>query len=1076
MKRTFPPDCLFEALGRHFFLGRSTDHLPVRHAVLHAADYREALARMPAKASPMLRARRGRLFRVLGDNQQAVKEFDAALVAAPDLACALAWRWELRSAQGPVSSADLERSVELEPKNGWWRLWLGTARLTKGAFEGALADARAARALLPREALPPAVEGLILYKMSRHDDAVAALDAALRLDPAMEWTWRLRGICRFETGDRDGCLSDCMEAMRLDENCGLLFVMLGLHKLKTDSRQSLAGATKHLEKNPDDFWAYVFRADVRRGPEIGENLGALEDLRRAAELAPDRGFVWAYLSRCQITLGDFASAAVSLKKAVALEPGTGWIRAWHGELLRRTGDAAGAVKALDLAVRLSPGYELAYAWRGSARRMLKDPKGALADLGVAIGLKPHTLDLCYFERMHAFRALGRTAEALEDIQRASALNPKYVWEAEAKGFGRGLKELDAELERNPTNALAHLWRGDVMMRLRDFARAEKDLTRALRLKGCPPEALILRGRTRGELGRWKGALADFDAALARDPESAFAYAWRGRARMLQGARAAAIRDFERALALETNSAWILSWKGEAELGLGRLDAAEASLTKALEVHARFADAFLWRGAVRARRGDRDGAMADLDRALALQPGSALALHQRGKLYLKHGFAAEGRADLARAAEAPGLLSGAQLKEIKALLRAPAPAAPAPAASDARVAQAKALQREGRHPEAAELYAALLAESPRDEELLTLRAEAHRCMGRYDLALADHDAIVALKPRSADALSSRVESKRHLWDFAGGLADADAAIALDPASATAQVQRSECLRSLGRYDEAIASATSAIERDASWPWARVVRAKARRQKGDLEGALADTRDAEAGGVDAYARGWRAEILRKAGRLEESLREMLVAVSLQPTNAWFRALLGQIRVELGDGEKGLADLLEAMRLDPRCSCDYDFLGARGPAVLRDDKLAWVHAWRGGVSRAAGRLDEARADLDRALALAPRCFWILAWHGELLLCREEADAGLAQLKRALKLQPRYAQAWIWAGQALLKTERTKEALKAFDAALALEPGNVWGLIGRAVCLEKGGKAAEAEALYARARELAPALFSAP
>jgi tetratricopeptide (TPR) repeat protein len=1072
MKRTLPPDSLVEILGRHFFLGRSTAHLPERHGIIHEKDYRAALSRIPADAAPSKRAERGRLLRILGESGLAAAELDAAIAADPSLAAAYAWRWELR---GAASNADIERAVELEPKNGWWRLWLAIGKMSGGSFEAALSDAEAAVALLPREALPRAVAGLLLYKLKRRPEAVAALDETLRLDPEMEWAWRLRGVCKFEVKDLKGCLADCMAAMRLDENCGLLFVMLGLHALKTDSRQSLESATRHLEKNPGDFWAYVFRADVRRGPEIGENLGALEDLRRAAELEPGRGFVWAYLSRCQITLGDFRSAAESLKKAVALDPKCGWIRAWQGEFLRRTGDIRGASKALDLALRLAPGYELAYAWRGSVRRLLKMPKAALEDLDIAIRLKPHTLDLCCFERMHAYRALGRTAEALEDIQRASALNPKYLWEAEPKSFARGLKELDAEIKRAPGNALAHLWRGDIMMRLRDFARAEKDLSRAIAQKACPPEALILRGRTRGELGKWKAAFADFDAAIERDPESAFAYAWRGRARMLQGACSTAIKDFESALELETNSAWIISWRGEAEYKLKRYAAAEASLSKAIEVHVRFADAFLWRGAVRLRRGDREGSMSDLNQALALQPGNARALYYRGLLYLTHGHASEGRSDLAAAVEDPGLLSPAELKEIKALLRKPLPAATA-SAPDSQVEKARALQKEGRHEEAAVLYTELLAKKPRDTELYGLRAEARRCMGRYDLALEDQDSIVELQPGSADALSSRVESKRHLWDFSGGLEDAEAALKLDPGSATAWIQRSECQRSLGLYDEAIASATKAVDRDPSWPWALIVRAKARRQKGALEGALADTREAEKGGTDAYARGWRAEILRKSGRLKESLSDILVAVTMQPTNAWFLALRGQIQVELGAHEKGLADLLEAMRLDPRCSCDYDFMGAQGPLVLRDEALAWVYAWRGGVRRAAGDHAAARADLDHALRLAPGCFWILAWHGEILLSQGEAESGLTEIRHALKRCPRYAQAWIWAGQALLKTEKTNEALKAFTSALALEPNNVWGLIGRAVCLGKKGKSKEAAALYGRAQAIAPALFSTP
>jgi len=1069
MKLPVPSNALVDALGRHFFLGRSSAYLPERHAVFNAPRYRKALAgRVPADAKT--RALRGRLLRLLDEKGLAAAELDAAIALDPGLASAYAWRWELNDSSGEGDEADLENAIRLEPENGWWRMWRALARTSDGRREDSIEDARAAAALLPREALPLAVHGLLLHKSERHAAAAAALDKALALDPAMEWAWRLRGMCRHALGDAAGCLADCVRAMRLDENSGLLFVMLGLHKKKTVMRVNIDVSSRHIAKHPDDFWAYAFRADNRRSPEIGENLGALEDLRRAVELAPEHGWAWAYLSRSQLTLGDFKAAGESIARAIALDPGCGWIQAWHGEFLRRRGDVAGAAKTLDRAVTLFPDYELVYAWRGSARRMAGKPEAALEDLNIAIALKPHTLDLCYFERMQAYRALGRVAEALVDIQNASRLNPKYVWEAEAKRFGAGLAELDTEIRRAPGNALAHLWRGDIMMRLRDFAGAERDLSRAV--KAGAAEALILRGRARCELGKWKEAFADFDAAIARDPSSPFAYAWRGRARMLRGATKAAIADFERALAKEKNSAWILSWKGEAECRLKRYAKAEVSLTQAIQVHARFADAFVWRGAARLHRGDRAGAAADLTQALALQPGGAHALYFRGLLALKERRGADARADFAKALEEPGRLAPAEVKEIKTLLsriKEPRPSGPAE-----RTKLARAMQAEGRHEEAAAIYTELLAKRRRDVDLYRLRAEAYRCMGRYDLSLRDQNAVVKIEPRSADALSRRIETKRHLWDFKGGLQDAEDALKLDPRSASAWVLRAECQRSLGRYDEAIESASSAIGCDGGWSWARVVRAKALRQKGDLEAALADTREAEKAGTDSYARGWRAEILRKAGRLDEALRDIVVAATLQPTNAWFLALRGQIQVELGSLEKGLSDLQEAMRLDPRCSCDYDFLGAQGPAVLSDDKLAWVWAWRGGVRRAAGDLAAARSDLDRAAALAPGCFWILAWRGEILLHMGEAEAGLSQLRRALSLHPRYVQALLWSGQALLEQGDTSAALKAYADALKLEPNNVWGLIGRAVGLEKRGRAKEAAALFSRAKALAPALFS--
>lgn len=1029
--KALPPQTLVDALGRRFFLGRASRFLPGRYAVLAGPSLRRALESLPSRPAAPDLARRGRLRRLLGETDAARADLGAALRLSPDLPEALAWRWELEdslSPAAPAPDAPLRRAAEAEPENGWHPLWLSLALLRHGRPAEALAAARESGRLLAREAAAAAVEGLCRYEARRFKDAVPSLDRALTLDPALEWARRLRAICRFESGDRAGCLEDCAEAMRLDENSGLLFVMLGLHALKVDMRRNLEAATRHIEKNPRDYWAYVFRADTRRSPLIGENQGALEDLRRACELAPERGFAWAYLSRCHVTLGDFRAAGEAIERAVRLDPSCGWIRAWHGEFQRRAGDLRGAAKTLDAAVKLFPDYELAYAWRGSARRLLGKPREALADLDVAVALRPHTLDLCYFERMQTLRALGRTAEALADARRANALNPKYVWEAEPARFAAGLAEIDAELAREPKNALAHLWRGDVMMRKRDFARAEKDLSRALACPECPAEALVLRGRARCELGRWDEAFEDLDAALAREPDNAFARAWRGRALMLQGKHARAIEDFSEALERERNSAWLLAWKGEAEYKLKRHKDAERSLSKAIEVHSRFAEAFAWRGAARLALKSARAAAADLDEALRLQPGIEPAKSLRARL---------------------------------------------PAAAQDPLDQGRALQREGRHEEAAAFYGSILARRPKDADALRLRAEAHRCMGRYDLALADHDALVRLSPGSAEALCNRVEIRRHAWDFEGGLADADRALELEPGSASAWVGRAECLRSLGRYEEAARAATRAVELEPGWTWPLIVRAKALRQSGGLDAALSDTLLAERAGPDAYALGWRAEILRKLGRLKDALEASNKACAMQPNNAWFRALRGQIQCDLGLREKGLADLTWAARMDPRCSCDYDFLGAEGPRVRADRALDWVYAWRGGVHRAAGRLDQARADLDHAAALSPRCFWIAAWRGELLAAQGELKAGLAGLRRALKACPRYAQAAVWAGQALVAAGKPAEARRSFDAALAAEPDNVWGLIGRAVCLEREGQSEEAAGLMARAQALAPALF---
>jgi hypothetical protein len=73
----------------------------------------------------------------------------------------------------------------------------------------------------------------------------------------------------------------------------------------------------------------------------------------------------------------------------------------------------------------------------------------------------------------------------------------------------------------------------------------------------------------------------------------------------------------------------------------------------------------------------------------------------------------------------------------------------------------------------------------------------------------------------------------------------------------------------------------------------------------------------------------------------------------------ALRGELKREAGKPAAGLADVMRAVRLDSRGSCDFDFLGAEPPQVRQDEALAWVYAWRGGVRRQNNDLKGARAD---------------------------------------------------------------------------------------------------------------------
>jgi tetratricopeptide (TPR) repeat protein len=98
------------------------------------------------------------------------------------------------------------------------------------------------------------------------------------------------------------------------------------------------------------------------------------------------------------------------------------------------------------------------------------------------------------------------------------------------------------------NAETYFNRGMVHYEQGDLVQAIADFDQAIALD--PQFAgYYLRGRTHNELGNYVLAIADFDQAIALDPQSAIAYFWRGLAHVMNLDPERAIADLERALTI-----------------------------------------------------------------------------------------------------------------------------------------------------------------------------------------------------------------------------------------------------------------------------------------------------------------------------------------------------------------------------------------------------------------------------------------------------------------------------------------------------------------------------------------------
>ncbi|MER7502935.1 tetratricopeptide repeat protein [Nonomuraea pusilla] len=215
-----------------------------------------------------------------------------------------------------------------------------------------------------------------------------------------------------------------------------------------------------------------------------------------------------------------------------------------------------------------------------------------------------------------------------------------------------------------------------------------------------------------------------------------------------------------------------------------------------------------------------------------------------------------------------------------------------------------------------------------------------------------------------------------------LADYDAAIALDPGYPDYYLDRGNLLLKLGRADEALADYESVMRLSPPFPEAYYNRAEVRYAAGDLEGARADldhTLELDPAFTAAYVN--RSGLCAAAGDTVQARRDAERGLELDPDNPYLLCVLGQVEAAEGRAAEALAAFDRALELDqdlvPAWAGRGELAFGRGEhdaavadlsRALKLEETAELLFNRAVAHRAAGRAEEARADLRRAAELAP------------------------------------------------------------------------------------------------------------
>ncbi len=971
-------------------------------------------------------------------------------------------------------------------------------------FRAALTALEAARATQPDSVAAATALGELYGAYGRTDEAIAAYQEALQLDPAQAEEARADLFAIYlAQGRADEVIAFYRQLLR--ENPDSVSSLAGLADAYIAAGESDAALDAYdlfIVQNRDNVAALLAQGATLRSLGLDEQavapleravrlsgvagstqptvelagalaslgrveeaeaayraaLKVIEDPEHAAELSGDPAAVYVGLARLLLRENRIDEAEAIAAGVLADRPDSAAVQILAGDLSRFRGARAEALAAFRRAETLAPGNVVAHTRVGDL--LLESGSLAEAQTAYEAALAGAPGDISAL--LGLARTLSRAAAAEAGLGAAGGLTP-----TQSAALQRAQQLVDAALSR--------------------LGDASSDTARA---------ALLVRADLLAAQGEVSAAADAYQAVLLQDPENATAI--EGLARMLLAA-------------------------GAVDEALARYQAA-ADAAATPEVRNRWLMTMAAAYRSLARPAEAEQVYQEI---LAADPANSAARQALGDLYQAAGRLDEAVAQYRLAREAApaddvdtafrlgrALLQVGQVTEAGQIAQALLTASPSAWQSYLLAARVASAQGDP----AASLASLRQAQSlaPTNSTALTLIGDSFLSASRLDDAAAAYSAAVALQPRNTSALVGlgRVYAAR------GRVADAEAslrrALAVAPTHQAAQAALGRVLLNAGRPAEAIPFLEGASGQQGG-STAAAVRdlADAYLASDRIEEGLAIYR----ANLDLDEESQRLVIgqaLLNAGRIDAGLAELQAYVESRPDDVagWLALAQGQQlagdAAALEQAEAAYERAMEAAPADLTVRIQSgDFLLAqqrsqeaaarfagiiavleqeerldqvRQPAAAASDSAgsAPVELWRAwiGLARARQQLGQYDAALEAAQAgetLRPDISAFALQIGDIQRAAGRSDEALAAYQRAAAFGVSTAPL-NRIGDLYLRLGEPDKALTSFEAALALAPDDADALLGlaRAYALRGGGvdqaDFANAEARLKRAGQLAP------
>lgn len=500
----------------------------------------------------------------------------------------------LQLGQTDEAKSAIDRAIALDPVNNWWRVARAELSVRLSHFSDAIEDLDSVDPGLRRNAEVLTLRGGALYGLGRRDEALAAFDQAIKIDPnnADRRMRRGRALLGHEPSHPQAASpSDALIEMLLDDGDRIALdavSRMGRQRLREqDAASAIEDFNVVLSQRPDDADALAWRGAAKL--ESGDLDGANEDFAAADQhgAPPAR------------------------------------LHSLRGEAYRRTGQWASAIDEYSEAIAADTDTN-AYFPRAMTHMRLENYGLALEDFNVVVSRTPENVDVLA-HRAEAIAFLGDDSESDSAFESALSAGDDI-----AHTFDVWIKTL---LGRNrPDQALL------VLERALALVHQSSDRGRLLSLAGSVYSVNKL----------YRRALTCFDEAAALTPNGYEVAYRKGICLADMGDVHGAIDSLQGAIT-SPNPLQFAALASRASLyrSEASLDLALADLNAAVGLAPEEPRLLVSRGCLYMSIGDLDASVADLNSALILKPGSRSALHHRMQVRGMMGDTVGAKEDLER---------------------------------------------------------------------------------------------------------------------------------------------------------------------------------------------------------------------------------------------------------------------------------------------------------------------------------------------------------------------------------------------------------------------------------------------